>query len=35
VLFSPDGLLGLWAKLRARFGPDQAVQAPVTTTTRH
>jgi len=35
VLFSPDGLLGLWAKLRARFGPDQAVQAPVTTTPRH
>lgn len=24
VLFSPDGLLGLWAKLRSRFGPDQA-----------
>jgi branched-chain amino acid transport system permease protein len=24
VLFSPDGLLGLWAKLRARFGPEQA-----------
>jgi branched-chain amino acid transport system permease protein len=23
VLFSPDGLIGLWAKLRARFGPDQ------------
>jgi branched-chain amino acid transport system permease protein len=21
VLFSPDGLLGLWAQLRARFGP--------------
>jgi branched-chain amino acid transport system permease protein len=21
VLFSPDGLLGLWAKLRSRFGP--------------
>ena len=35
VLFSPDGLLGLWAKLRARFGPDQAIQAPVTTTPRH
>jgi branched-chain amino acid transport system permease protein len=30
VLFSPDGLLGLWAKLRSRFGPDQAV----TSTTR-
>jgi branched-chain amino acid transport system permease protein len=25
VLFSPDGLLGLWAKLRARFGPRQAL----------
>ena len=24
VLFSPDGLLGLWATLRARFGPSQA-----------
>ncbi|MCA3237082.1 MAG: branched-chain amino acid ABC transporter permease [Curvibacter sp.] len=24
VLFSPDGLLGLWAKFRARFHPDQA-----------
>ncbi len=24
VLFSPDGLLGLWAKLRARWGPQQA-----------
>jgi branched-chain amino acid transport system permease protein len=23
VLFSPDGLLGLWAKLRSRFGPDK------------
>lgn len=23
VLFSPDGLLGLWAKLRSRFGPNQ------------
>jgi branched-chain amino acid transport system permease protein len=22
VLFSPDGLLGLWAKLRTRFGPQ-------------
>ena len=28
VLFSPDGLLGLWAKLRARFGPQQSVRAP-------
>ena len=35
VLFSPDGLLGLWAKLRARFGPDQAARAPVNTTPRH
>jgi branched-chain amino acid transport system permease protein len=25
VLFSPDGLLGLWAKLRSRLGPKQAV----------
>ena len=24
VLFSPDGLLGLWAKLRSRFSPMQA-----------
>jgi branched-chain amino acid transport system permease protein len=23
VLFSPDGLLGLWAKLRSRFSPNQ------------
>lgn len=30
VLFSPDGLLGLWAKLRSRFGSKQAV----TSTTR-
>ncbi|MDO9091807.1 MAG: branched-chain amino acid ABC transporter permease [Rubrivivax sp.] len=30
VLFSPDGLLGLWAKLRSRFGPQQVV----TSTTR-
>jgi branched-chain amino acid transport system permease protein len=28
VLFSPDGLLGLWAKLRSRFGPNQAVTSP-------
>jgi len=35
VLFSPDGLLGLWAKLRARFGPEQAVQAPLKTPPRH
>jgi branched-chain amino acid transport system permease protein len=27
VLFSPDGLLGLWAQLRARFGPNQTVSA--------
>jgi branched-chain amino acid transport system permease protein len=25
VLFSPDGLLGLWAMLRSRFGPQQAL----------
>jgi branched-chain amino acid transport system permease protein len=25
VLFSPDGLLGLWAMLRARFGPRRAL----------
>ncbi len=25
VLFSPDGLLGLWAKLRARFGSQRAM----------
>jgi branched-chain amino acid transport system permease protein len=30
VLFSPDGLLGLWAKLRSRFGQRQTV----TSTTR-
>lgn len=30
VLFSPDGLLGLWAKLRLRFGANQAI----TSTTR-
>jgi branched-chain amino acid transport system permease protein len=30
VLFSPDGLLGLWAKIRSRFGPRQTV----TSTTR-
>ena len=27
VLFSPDGLLGLWAQLRARLGPNQAHRA--------
>ncbi len=27
VLFSPDGLLGLWAKLRSRFGPNQVISA--------
>jgi branched-chain amino acid transport system permease protein len=27
VLFSPDGLLGLWAKLRSRFGPNPALTA--------
>ena len=26
VLFSPDGLLGLWAKLRTRFGPTAALR---------
>jgi branched-chain amino acid transport system permease protein len=26
VLFSPDGLLGLWAKLRSRFGPQAALR---------
>ncbi len=30
VLFSPDGLLGLWAKWRTRFGPSQVL----TSTTR-
>ena len=30
VLFSPDGLLGLWTKLRSRFGPNQVL----TSTTR-
>ena len=25
VLFSPDGLLGLWAKLKASFGSNQAI----------
>jgi branched-chain amino acid transport system permease protein len=25
VLFSPDGLVGLWAKLRARFGQGQSI----------
>lgn len=29
VLFSPDGLLGLWAKLRSRFGPDQVTTSPL------
>lgn len=28
VLFSPDGLLGLWAKLRLRFGSSQSVNSP-------
>jgi branched-chain amino acid transport system permease protein len=27
VLFSPDGLLGLWAKLRSRFGPNPVISA--------
>ncbi|MBL8329554.1 MAG: branched-chain amino acid ABC transporter permease [Rubrivivax sp.] len=30
VLFSPDGLLGLWAKLRSRFGPRQTLISPTT-----
>lgn len=30
VLFSPDGLLGLWAKLRSRFGPQQAIPSATT-----
>ena len=30
VLFSPDGLLGLWAKLRSRFGPNRTVTPPPT-----
>ena len=30
VLFSPDGLLGLWAKLRARFGPNQVLTSTTT-----
>jgi branched-chain amino acid transport system permease protein len=25
VLFSPDGLLGLWARLRARLGPQRSL----------
>jgi branched-chain amino acid transport system permease protein len=29
VLFSPDGLLGLWARLRTRFGPNQALYPKV------
>jgi branched-chain amino acid transport system permease protein len=28
VLFSPDGLLGLWSKLRSRFGPAAALTTP-------
>lgn len=28
VLFSPDGLLGLWAKLRSRFGPNPGAHSP-------
>jgi branched-chain amino acid transport system permease protein len=27
VLFSPDGLLGMWAHLRARFASDQALSS--------
>lgn len=33
VLISPDGLLGLWAKLASRFGPNQAPSA--TSSRRH
>jgi branched-chain amino acid transport system permease protein len=29
VLFSPDGLVGLWAKLRARFGQGQSITSPI------
>ena len=29
VLFSPDGLLGVWAKLSLRFGPKQAISSPL------
>jgi branched-chain amino acid transport system permease protein len=29
VLFSPDGLLGLWARLRARFGRGATGPTPV------
>lgn len=28
VLFSPDGLLGLWAMFRSRFGPNQVLTPP-------
>jgi branched-chain amino acid transport system permease protein len=31
VLFSPDGLLGLWEKLRLRFGPRQQTLTSATT----
>jgi branched-chain amino acid transport system permease protein len=34
VLFSPDGLLGLWAKLRSRFGPQAALTSPASSSTR-
>jgi len=34
VLFSPDGLLGLWAWLRSRFGPEQAVTATTSNSRR-
>jgi branched-chain amino acid transport system permease protein len=29
VLFSPDGLVGLWAKLRARFGHNRSITSPI------
>ena len=32
VLFSPDGLLGLWAIFRSRFGPQRAHFQPKETT---
>ena len=34
VLFSPDGLLGLWAKARARLAMNQVVTSPSTTNAR-
>jgi branched-chain amino acid transport system permease protein len=34
VLFSPDGLLGLWAKFRSRYGPNQTLLNPSDTSRR-